>query len=93
MNEDVKEFFVKLSEKFMKNMQDEFIRNLDSLKLSKEYGKSMLRSIERCVLHLDLLLQFTEEVGGFGSYYPKKCLDLLKTFKTILEMELNEKDK
>ena len=86
--EDIKNHFMDLAARVRKDMEDEAIRDMDKSRLNQAYIQSMLRTIGHAEFELDVLLTYTEEVGGFGSSYPKKCLECLKLFRTILEMEL-----
>lgn len=72
----------------MQEWQDEAIRDIDGSRLDKQHNRLMLTSISRCELELDILLTQTEQIGGFGSSYPRNCLESMKLFRTILEMEL-----
>jgi hypothetical protein len=88
MTEDTKNYFIELSNKILRELQDECIRDIDGSRLDKEHSLRILEVISKCELWLDVLLTQTEEIGGFGSSYPKKCLDSLKLFRTILDMEI-----
>ena len=88
--EEIKDIFRKLGDKVIKKMNEENERNEDSSWLTHDKINDQLKSIARCEYELDLLLSKTDEVGGFGSYYPKKCLEHLKLMRDILEMELKE---
>lgn len=70
------------------DIEEEIIKNTNNSLVKRQSALTMLESIIKLQLYLDILLKQTEEVGGFGSYYPKKCIESLKTLKTILEMEL-----
>jgi galactose-1-phosphate uridylyltransferase len=85
---DVHSYVINLASKVMQEWQDECIRDVDTSQLNVQEIKRMITSISRCEFELDILLTLTEEIGGFGSSYPRKCLESLKLFKTILEMEL-----
>ena len=60
--------------------------------MNDEHTNRMLSAIRECEWHLKPLMDLTEEIGGFGSVYPERCLEELKTFRTILEMELNRNE-
>ena len=77
-----------LTKNAMKTLKEEPIRNMDKSRLTTDHTLRMLQGIFRCGVELNLLLELTEEAGGFGSAYPKKCLDSLGLFRLILEAEL-----
>lgn len=87
---DITEYIRTISNNVLRNMEDEFIKNVDGSRLTKQHAIDQLEVISRAESWLDVLLSQTEEIGGFGSFYPKKCLDLLKTMRTILQMEVDE---
>jgi hypothetical protein len=93
MNEDLMGYMYKIAGKVMREMEDEAIRDCDGSRLNGKHICMMIRCISRAESELDVLLTLTEEIGGFGSSYPKKCLESLKLMRTILEMELNAKEK
>lgn len=86
---DVHTRISQLIEEAINKWQDEYIRNMDSSKLTKDKASHQLYIISHAQVILDILLTQTEELGGFGSFYPKKCLELLKTMQTILQMEID----
>lgn len=79
---------MELNESFFNDEKERHVKNIDNSKLNKEYNLELLRVISRVEFELDMLLTLTDEIGGFGSYYPKNCLEYLKTFRVILNMEL-----
>lgn len=84
------DMFRSIGEKVLKEMKDDQIRNSDNSILSNKAIQETLSTIEKCEYFLDILLTKTEEVGGFGSFYPKECQKHLKTMKTILEFEIKQ---
>jgi|GEM_PF-1814677 len=85
---EIKDHLMKIAESAFKKIEDDLIRDIDGSLLDREHNLNMLEVISKCELWIDVLLTQTEEVNGFGSSYPKRCLELLKTFRVILEMEL-----
>ncbi len=77
-----------LTSKTMNELQAEAVRDSDSSKITREHTERMFDAIIQCEYHMEDLLDLTEEIGGFGSSYPKRCMDSLKLFRCILEMEL-----
>ena len=80
---------MEIATKAMIKIEDEYIRDIDGSKMNDEHTERMISAIRECEWHLKPLLELTEEIGGFGSSYPKKCLESMKLFRKILEMELS----
>lgn len=83
----VMNMFRSIGEKVLKEMKEDQIRNADNSRLTNKAIQETLITIEKCEYFLDILLTQTEEIGGFGSFYPKECQKNLKTMKFILEAE------
>jgi len=79
---------IDMANKVIRKIEDDLIRDVDGSKMNEEHANRMINAIRECECHLKSLLELTEEVGGFGSSYPKQCLESLKIFRTILSWNL-----
>ena len=89
---DVHHYLMRIAAKVMDEMEEACIRDRDASQVDKKYVLGAIRVISKIELLLDVLLISTQNVGGFGSSYPTKCLEHMKTMRTILEMELNREN-
>lgn len=84
----IKDVLSKLIDESSQKLKKENERNADRSQLCQGSIEHMIRLIDRTKHDLRLLKAITESVGGFCSAYPKRCLEEMDLFKTILLMEL-----
>jgi len=87
---DFKTHLRDLAKSSLVQFQDELIRNMDRTHLTKEHALNQLEVIGKLEVLLDVLLTQNQEIGGFGSYYTKKCLEQLGVLKMALQMEIDD---
>lgn len=90
---DIHSVLSEMMTKVINKWQDDCWRNIDGSNLTKEKAIRMIQLINHINHYLGVLLIHTEEIGGFGSLYPQKCLELMKTMHTILQMEIESEEK
>lgn len=84
---DLQSYQLKLSSKLMQDGQYASVRDIKRSQLSAQEISRIITSISRCELELDILVDQADQAGSAGSLYPRRCLQCLKLFREILEIE------
>lgn len=90
MNSDeIHKHLMDLTSKSMRRIEDECIKDSDRSRCNRAVAQYLLASIRRCERRLEILLEQTQEIGGFCSSYPTKALESIRLMKEMVEMEAN----
>jgi hypothetical protein len=90
MENEMHEFMNWIAEKVLDQLKSHAQQNIDCSALTDENILETLMLIEKSMKYIDLLLEKTRSLRGFGSFYPMECKKKLMTMKTILEMEIKK---
>jgi len=82
------EFMNGIAEKVWDHLKSDAQQNIDVSGLTYENIQETLVLIDESMKYIDLLLEKTRSLRGFGSFYPMECRKKLMTMKAILDLEL-----
>lgn len=82
------EFINGVSEKVWNQLQSDAQQNIDTSGLTFQNIAETLIFVDEAMRSIDILLEKTRSLRGFGSYYPMECRKNLMLMKAILDMEL-----
>ena len=86
------EFMNGMAEKVWNELQSDAQQNIDTSGLTLQNIRETLIFIDEAMRSIDMLLEKTRSLSGFGSFYPMECRKKLMTMKAILDMELTRYD-